>query len=372
METAPSFSFIFDRRKRADATHRGSVELTLFVNGTQARISTGITLYPREWNNGKVIARPDAPQLNKRLDKLYEAVAAIIHTPGITAKGVVDALRHGGGDILSWIKAERIKRRDIAPNTSRHHLSMIKNLEAWGQLGTFSNITVTTLTRWDLHLREQGGRKGSTLQRYHKDLRSYLERAVMAGLLEENPYRRFRMPKVDRASTIKYLTVAERTRIEQLELTDTAAAVRDMFIFCCYTGLAYSDMQNMSPEDVEHTDDGRLILCSSRQKTGSPFRITLLKKAREIADRYWYRFPRLSNQKCNMYLKGIQAAAQIKTKLTMHVARHTFATWALNEGVNIETVSKMLAHSNIDTTQIYAKVLQREVDKGFDMLEEYF
>ena len=95
----------------------------------------------------------------------------------------------------------------------------------------------------------------------------------------------------------------------------------------------------------------------------------LLPKAQEILERYDYDLDRFTNQKCNQYLKAIQVMANIRTHLTMHVGRHTFATWALKKGVPIEVVSKMLAHTDIQTTQIYAKVLQEEVTKGFELLK---
>jgi site-specific recombinase XerD len=98
------------------------------------------------------------------------------------------------------------------------------------------------------------------------------------------------------------------------------------------------------------------------------YSITILPKAKEILERYGWSVPKITNQKCNQYLKAIQSACGIKTKLTMHVGRHTFATWALQKGVQIEVVSKMLGHSSINTTQIYAKVLQQSVDAGFDSL----
>lgn len=366
MKPVSSCSIVFDRRQRADATHRGSVELFLTVNRRHKYISTGVRVCSTEWQNGRVVNRPDAVSLNEHIEKMYNFVISIMHTPGASVESVITAARRGSGDLLSWIKAEREQRTDLAPHTLRHQKTTLNDLEAWGQLGTFETISPATLHLWDAHLRK---RKllPSTLLRYHKDLSSYLERAYKQGLLSENPYRRFTLPAVDNTTAIKYLTPEERDRIHALDFSGTAAQVRDMFIFCCYTGLSYADMQNMSPEDIEG-QPGNYLLIARRQKTGSPYRLTLLPQAEAIAARYAFRFPRLSNAKCNVYLKGIQAAASIKTKLTMHVARHTFATWALNNGIKIEIVSKMLAHADIHTTQVYARVLQQSVSKGFETL----
>lgn len=112
-----------------------------------------------------------------------------------------------------------------------------------------------------------------------------------------------------------------------------------------------------------------MVIDGSRLKTSVRYKLKILPKAMEILSKYDFDLDRMSNQKCNIYLKAIQTIAGIKTKLTMHVGRHSFATWALKMGVPLAVVSKMLAHTDITTTMIYAKVLQTEVAAGFDKLK---
>ncbi len=149
--------------------------------------------------------------------------------------------------------------------------------------------------------------------------------------------------------------------------------VRDVFIFQCYTGLAYSDLKELRPEHIYRGDDGNLWIRMERQKTAISFSVPLLKPAIELQNKYInadrksvYLFPVLSNQKMNDNLKIIQELAGISKNLTTHLARHSFATTiTLNNDVPIETVSRMMGHTNLRTTQLYAKVLDAKI--GSDM-----
>lgn len=124
----------------------------------------------------------------------------------------------------------------------------------------------------------------------------------------------------------------------------------------------------ITKEDIQQ-EGAEFFLRDHRQKTGSEYKLILLPKAIEILSRYDYNLNIITDQKANYYLKIVAAKVGIKIPLTMHVGRHTFATWALSSGINIEVVSKMLAHTDIKTTQIYAKVLQQDVTSGFSRLK---
>jgi integrase len=136
--------------------------------------------------------------------------------------------------------------------------------------------------------------------------------------------------------------------------------VRDLFIFQCFTGMAYVDMQNFSRKDVSEMR-GMKVIRSSRTKTDESFVALLLPEAEEIAEKYGYVLPRLSNQKYNDYLKLLGTGAGIVKSLTSHVARHTFATYLINKNVPVESVSKALGHASIRQTQHYARLLGNKV-----------
>ena len=161
---------------------------------------------------------------------------------------------------------------------------------------------------------------------------------------------------------------------------DRLKLVRDMFVFSCYTGLAYSDVKKLSSADITKGIDGGKWIRIKRTKTKSLSSIPLLPVAEEIIDRYKdhpevkngeYILPVLSNQKSNAFLKEIAIMCGITKPLTTHLARHTFATTiTLTNGVPIESVSKMLGHKDLRTTQHYAKIVDRKISDDMKALRE--
>lgn len=167
-------------------------------------------------------------------------------------------------------------------------------------------------------------------------------------------------------------------KLEQLELNlEHHRVTRDIFVFCCYTGLAYSDVKNLSEKHIVRGIDGEYWIFSKRTKSGQLLKIPLLDKAIVILDRYKdpegtperLLLPVYCNQKVNEYLKEIRAVSGINKKLTFHSSRHTFATTiTLANGVPIETVSKLLGHTKLSTTQVYARVLEKKVSEDMTSL----
>lgn len=209
-------------------------------------------------------------------------------------------------------------------------------------------------------------------------LRKMTSLAIRLDWLKADPFKnyKFRHHKVEK----DFLTEAELKLIEKKEFAiDRLAIVKDVFIFCCYTGLAYVDVMNLSEENIIKGVNGEDWIKICRQKTHIPANVPLLPAAKNIVSKYinHYRaitldtiFPVFSNQKVNSYLKEIADLCGIKKNLTSHVARHTFATTVtLSNGVPIETVSKMLGHTKIATTQIYARVLEKKIGEDMEILK---
>ena len=156
--------------------------------------------------------------------------------------------------------------------------------------------------------------------------------------------------------------------------------VKDIFLFCCYTGYAFVDVEKLSRKDLGRGIDGDYWIFTERKKTGITSNVPLLPKAMEIIKKYNDHhgcinsdklLPVKSNQKMNAYLKEVADLCGITKNLTMHMARHTFATTVtLSNGVPIETVSKMLGHTKLATTQIYAQVLENKVSDDMKRLRE--
>jgi site-specific recombinase XerD len=179
------------------------------------------------------------------------------------------------------------------------------------------------------------------------------------------------------------LTQAELDRIKNKVFpTDRLNFVRDIFLFSCYTGLAYADAKKLKRSEIASGVDGSLWIFTNRQKTDTSSRIPLLPPALAIVEKYknyaacstlGFVLPVLSNQKMNAYLKEIADCCGITKNLTSHIARHTFATTVtLSNGVPMESVSKMLGHRNLKTTQHYAKVLDRKISEDMWQLKQKF
>jgi len=194
--------------------------------------------------------------------------------------------------------------------------------------------------------------------------------------IDKNPFRKFKMKNKE---VVKgFLTENEIEILLNKDFTiKRLEQVRDIFAFCCLTGLAFVDVEKLTPDDIHIGIDGNLWIHIRRQKTNTASHIPLMAHALILIDKYKDHplvvtknsvLPVLSNQKMNAYLKEIADLCGITINLTMHTARHTFATYALTKGVPIETVAKVLGHKDLKTTQIYAKVIDSKVADDMKIL----
>lgn len=195
--------------------------------------------------------------------------------------------------------------------------------------------------------------------------------------IPKNPFNLYKVKMVDYDSD--FLEEEEIQALVQLELAEKGAdLVRDIFMFACFTGLSYIEVKLLRPGDIVSGIDGELWIDVRRQKTKTPVKVPLLPRARCILEKY-EAFPKkentllpvYSNQKVNQYLKVIAQKAGIDKHLTFHVARHTFATTiTLMNNVPIETVSKLLGHTKLSTTQKYARVVEKKISKDMTQLKD--
>jgi site-specific recombinase XerD len=206
-------------------------------------------------------------------------------------------------------------------------------------------------------------------------MRKIVNYCLKSGWLQKDPFFGYKMAQKEVVR--QYLTETElKTLADKKFVIDRLSQVRDVFLFSCYTGLAFIDVFQLTSDNIGIGVDGNQWIFTSRQKTDTPSRIPLLPQAKAIIEKYKDHpkcinenklLPILSNQKMNAYLKEIADMCEINKPLTFHIARHTFATTVtLSNGVPIETVSKMLGHRSIKITQHYAKILDKKVSE--DML----
>jgi integrase len=196
------------------------------------------------------------------------------------------------------------------------------------------------------------------------------------GWVTGNPFHMLNLRK-DRTERA-YLTIDELERLANREFTsERLERMRDIFLFCCYTGLSYIDVKTLTTDNLVRKNDGKLWIVTKRTKTEVPVNVPMLEIPLRLIKKYEplrkgnLVFPVYSNQKSNDYLKEIAALCGINKDVTFHVARHTFATTVtLENGVPVESVSKMLGHTNIQTTQIYARITERKINQDMDVLSK--
>jgi len=193
-----------------------------------------------------------------------------------------------------------------------------------------------------------------------KNLGRIINISITNNWLTSNPFKDFSCNYVN--STRQYLTESEiDTLVNKVFGVDRLTKVRDVFVFQIYTGLFFTDMETLTPDNIEMGVDGKQWIVINRKKTGVRSSIPILPRAKEILKKYDYKLPVCTNQRMNGYLKEIADLCNITKTLTTHIGRHTFATTiTLSRGVPIETVSKMLGHTDIRTTQIYAKITDKK------------
>ncbi|MCU4164460.1 site-specific integrase [Carboxylicivirga caseinilyticus] len=241
-----------------------------------------------------------------------------------------------------------------------------------------NEVNYDFLNRFDMYLKSEYNIHQNTAWNYHKHLKRVLNLAISMDKIKKNPYSKFKV-KLEEAHR-DFLTKEELQRLEskQIEL-DRLSTVRDIFVFACYTGLSYSDISKLNSEHIHLRDDGNQWIIIHRTKTKSKCYIPLFPNALNIMAKYRFYpeallkgriLPVGSNQKLNSYLKELAEICGINKNLTMHMARHTFATTVtLSNGVPIETVSKVLGHNSLKVTQIYARVLENKISEDMMTLK---
>ena len=238
-------------------------------------------------------------------------------------------------------------------------------------------VDLAFMNDYEFYLRSVRNCNNNSAVKYLRNFGKIIHLCLANEWLEKNPMKNYK-------TSIK---IVERTFLSDEEIqtmadkkfaSDRLNQVRDIFIFCCFTGLAYIDVKKLMKSQISVGIDGEKWIYTNRQKTGTLSNIPLLPMALSIVEKYKNHpqcintdcvLPVLSNQKTNSYLKEIADVCGISKELTFHIARHTFATTVtLSNGVPIESVSKMLGHKDLKTTQHYAKILDRKVSDDMMLL----
>ena len=378
-------NIVFDHKKRGKDTDERPLEVRITIDGKSYYVNTGIKVRRSEWKAGVIVNRPNSDKMNTRLNLIYSKIedevnACIaegrnIDVADIRRRAWVMQVDDESTSLLDWI-SEQIDMLTFASGTLQHYRTMQTRLIEFDGIRRWKDLTIENIYKWDAWLHKLRNQKDDdtisdgAIYNYHKCLKALLNRAVLFGRLDQNPYDRLRgkFKRGDR-ERIDYLTEDEMAAIESLHPKPGSkmSIARDLFVFQMWTGLSFADAQNFSIEDYKLID-GVWRNVGERIKTGVPYTSQLLPPVVEILERWNWKVPKFDNGYYNNFLKLIGEACGIERPLHSHMARHTFATWMLRHGVPIEHVSKMLGHTNIKQTQRYAKIVAADIHDDFDKI----
>lgn len=368
----PTLRFIYNRYGKASDTKDAVIELCITYLGKQKYYSTRVRVFPKEWKKDHVTGRGDAVMLNKLLEKLRNEVWEVIYEMidngnidifAIPAK--LQAKQKVSKEFLAFCKERaEVRKYSKAQDSKERYDRFIRFLESYGRIKSFYDLTEAKVMELDRFLKSRNGMKAkSRWHNYHRFLNSFILDAKKEGIMERNPYDTVKIDHGDDYDGLsKYLTLEEFLKVKAAEMpSERLDKVRDLFVFQCYTCLAYHDLHCFEPKKIQEKD-GKRFYVGRRAKTNVEFTIPILSEAQAILDRYDGKLPLLSNVKYNAYMKEVIAEVGIKKNVTTHWARHTGATLLLNAGVPMQTVSRICGHSSIKITEkIYAKLLPETV-----------
>ncbi|MEH6762800.1 MAG: site-specific integrase [Maribacter arcticus] len=405
MKTKHTFTVILFTRKSRSNPKQLSIYVRITINGKRSEISLKRNIPTKDWDNNKSRGRGSSQKirtLNTYLDEVY------------------NRLLECQKELLAedkFISSEAIKSRYLGEDDNSktlreliayHHGNMAFVLKR----GTMKNYYTTEKYLYkfllkkrrlkDIYLKQLNYEFVTDFEHFLRNYRNskkqlmlsnngvmkHLERfkkmvnlAVKLEWMHKNPFNQFQLKyhKYDRA----YLTERELKLLEGIEFkSERLQRVKDCFVFSCYTGLSYVDVKELTEDNIVKGIDGNYWIYTKREKTDERVKVLLLPKAMEIIKKYRGLqekdfmdglLPISSNQKTNKYLKEIVASCGIHKNVTFHVARHTFATTVmLSNGVPIETVSKLLGHSKLTTTQLYARVVETKISEDISNLLNKF
>ena len=402
MNQRVSFRF-FIKPSKADSNGLCNIYLRITVDGKRVEFSVNRKVNPKRWiAKAGMVNLNDTPgqELNNYLSsirtKLLKTHQQFINdNRDITAK----ALRNtyfGNDDKKRMLlevfqehndKVDKLIGKDFSAGTAERYRTAKMHVEHYlnkvykAKDIRISQVDLNFINGFEYYLKTDRNCGHNTTVKYITNFKKIIRIALAHEWISKDPFVNWKakLKPVER----EFLTEEEITILLKRHFKiDRLEQVRDVFIFCCFTGLAYADVKKLTLTDIQSDSDGTSWIKTNRTKTKTKSNIPLLSIPEEIITKYndYERMesstsllPVPTNQKMNAYLKEIADLCGIKKNLSTHLARHTFATTVtLSNGVPIESVSKMLGHKNLRTTQHYAKILDQKVKNDMEVLKQKF
>lgn len=356
-----------ESRKRKDDT--APVEVSIIVDGTREIFSLPRSCNPSEFPTQDLALYLDA--VRNKINGIYTALS--IADEPITAFILKDVFLNGARKVSytlknmfdDGLKLKAAENRGLVAYSKyevavRHFYEILK-LNPNREAGSVTHSDILTLMAGFRNIH-----KPQTIEKEMMRIKYFFLLAFNSGKIKSNPFAAIRIRRPEPENV--FLTEEEVGRIRNLQITnDTLDKVRDAFLFMCFTGLEYSDMVALQPEDVKDSN-GLKYIKKKREKTGVEYVSVLYEDAVEIWDFYSGKIPLLSNQKFNKHLKNLSKNAKIDKNVSTLTARHTYGTYLIQKGLPFDIVSKMLGHTNTKQTKTYAALLDETILKAnFDV-----
>ena len=396
MET---YNVIFYAKKVKNNPRMSTIYLRITVSGKRTEISTGQVINSLQWGikSGKIIGNThNAKQLNALMEgirsKVFECYTALFNTgKEITCENLRNKylkIEDKKVTLIEIFKDHNSKMKELigkgfSKGTWERYETSLKHTQSFLKWKfNLSDIDICDINPafvadYEFYLRKVRDCSNNSAVKYIKNFQKIINICLKNEWMNKNPFIGYKskIEKID----VRFLTNQQLKKIQSKEfISQRLCIVRDIFVFCCFTGLAYIDIKNLTKQKICVGIDGGFWIKTKRGKTKIEASIPLLSEAQEILKRYEEHpkcigqnivLPVLSNQKINEYLKEIGALCEIDFDITFHTARHTFATTVtLNNVMPLETLCKRLGHTNTRMTQHYAKIQDKKIGEDISAL----
>jgi site-specific recombinase XerD len=370
------YKVIFNRMNRLNKDGKAIIQIEAYLNRKRRYFSTGIYIKPDEWDNRRTI-------VSKRNEEHTKFNFIINQQIKSLEDKELEILKHGKEislEILSMTDTTKDFYEYFDKYVNENRVSnarkilirrVIKYLKEYNSKLTFRTFKYAEIVEFDDFLRKQKMLSKNSIANQHKVVKAFLNYALKSDIIEKNPYFKF---KIQTEKVIReFLTKEEIEKISQINTNNNEhlEQVKDMFLFSCYTGLRFSDVQAIIPICVEYDDDS-VYLSFKQIKTAQlqnriPVHLLFNGKAVDIINKYLnvdekYIFPQMTNQEANRTLKSIQVIADIRKNLTFHLSRHTFGTQLAKSTNDPFLIKELMGHGDIKTSMIYIHLNNQALD----------